>query len=74
MDVVVSRCAGIDVGKAQLAVTVRTPVASGRFKRVRKTFGTTTAQLMALHEFLDEHQVTRVGMESADFGAYRHDR
>lgn len=65
MDVVVARCAGIDVGKAQLAVTVRVPVGrTKRTKKIRKSFGTTSAQLLALHEFLAEHQVTRVGMES----------
>lgn len=65
MDVVVARCAGIDVGKAPLAVTVRVPVGGrGRVKKLRASFGTTTAQLLKLHEFLTEHQVTRVGMES----------
>lgn len=65
MDVVVQRCAGIDVAKKELAVTVRVPApGSGRFKRIRKTFGTTSRKLLELHQFLTEHEVTLVGMES----------
>jgi len=65
MDVVVERCAAIDVAKKELAVTVRVPApGSGRVKRIRKMFGTTTRQLLALLDFLGEHEVSLVGMES----------
>jgi transposase len=65
MDVTVQRCAGIDVAKKELAVTVRVPAAgSGRCKRIRQMFGTTSRQLLALVDFLHQHEVTLVGMES----------
>jgi transposase len=65
MDVMVQRCAAIDVAKKELAVTVRVPAAgSGRVKRIRRMFGTTSRQLLALLDFLLEHQVSLIGMES----------
>lgn len=65
IDVVVQRVAGLDIGKAQLAACVRVPRPhGGGWKTHKRTFGTTSRQLLALADWLVEHQVTRVGMES----------
>ena len=65
MDVLVDRCAGIDIGKADLKACVRTP---GRRRGARRseirTFATTTAGVLALRDWLTERRVTVVGMES----------
>ncbi len=63
------RCAGIDLGKADMKVCVRTPGrrAGTRHGEVR-TFSTTTAGILAAREWLVEQKVTRVGMEST--GSY----
>ena len=65
MEAVVRRCAGIDIGKATLKATVR--VHGGARRKTRRevrTFQTTTAELLALRDWLIEEQVTLVGMES----------
>src|SRR3954453_19430628 len=64
LELVVERCAGIDVHQAQLRVCVRLP-GEGRRKRVEEfaTFGTTTPDLLELSEWLSRHGVTHVAME-----------
>ncbi|MFZ5625332.1 MAG: IS110 family transposase [Gemmatimonadota bacterium] len=65
MDVFVERCAGIDIGKADLKACVRTPgVRRGSRRQEVRTFSTTTAGLLRLREWLVEQQVSLVGMES----------
>jgi transposase len=65
MDVIVERCAAIDVHQARLRVCVRTPGQDGRRKRVEEfaSFGTTTPDLLALADWLDARDVTHVAME-----------
>ena len=63
MEVLVERCAGLDVGKADLKACVRVPGARGRRQEIR-TFATTTRELLELREWLEQHQVTVVGMEA----------
>lgn len=65
MEVLVDRCAGIDIGKSDMKVCVRTPSrrAGARHGEVR-TFKTTTAGILAARDWLAEQAVTRVGMES----------
>ena len=65
MDVLVDRCAGIDIGKADVKVCVRTPGArrGTRHSEVR-TFMTTTNGLLLARDWLVEQRVSRVGMES----------
>ena len=67
VDVIVGRCAGLDVHRDTVVATVRVP-GKGRSRRRRvqetRTFGTTIAQLDRLGEWLGECAVTRVGMES----------
>ena len=54
MEVLVDRCAGLDVHKKTVVACVRTPGA-GRQKRVAevRTFGTFEHQLIKLREWLD---------------------
>jgi transposase len=67
MDVVVERCAGLDVHRDTVVATVRVP-GHGKSRRRRaqetRTFATTIAQLDRLGDWLAECGVTRVGMES----------
>ncbi|WP_327344971.1 IS110 family RNA-guided transposase [Mycolicibacter icosiumassiliensis] len=64
MDVVVSRCAGIDIGKAEVVVCLRVP-GPGR-KRVSevRTFRAFTGEIERLASWLAEHRVTHVVMEA----------
>jgi hypothetical protein len=67
MDLIVERCAGLDVHRDTVVATVRVP-GKGKSRRRRaqqtRTFGTTIAQLEQLGDWLDGFGVTRVGMES----------
>ena len=67
VDVIVERCAGLDVHRDTVVATVRVP-GSGKSRRRRvqetRTFGTTIGQLERLSDWLAECGVTRVGMES----------
>src|SRR5262245_64136820 len=64
MDQVLERCAGLDVHKKTVAVCVRVPGASGGRAQHVRTFDTTTAELLALRDWLEAHRVTHVAMES----------
>jgi transposase len=65
LELVVERCAGIDVHQAQLRVCVRTPATGRRRNRVEEfaTFATTTPDLLELSDWLAERGVTHVAME-----------
>jgi transposase len=64
MEQLIERCAGLDVHKETVAVCVRVPgPESERVQRVQ-TFGTMTADLLVLRDWLLAHQVTHVAMES----------
>jgi transposase len=65
MDVFVERCAGLDIGKADLKACVRSPGARRNARRSEvRTFRTTTAGLLQLRDWLAAEAVTLVGMES----------
>jgi transposase len=67
MDVLVERCAGLDVHRDTVVATVRVPASEpGRRARAQhtRTFATTTAGILALGDWLAEHRVSRAGMES----------
>ena len=65
MDVVVERCAGLDVHRDTVVATVRVPSADRRrFVQQTKTFRATLAGLSALSEWLAGFGVTLVGMEA----------
>jgi transposase len=64
IDVVVQRAAGLDIAKASLVACVRVPDDAGGWKIRKRKFVTTTAGIGQLADWLTEHNVTRVGMES----------
>ena len=65
MDVLLERCAGLDVGKHEVVACVRTPAPgrSGRRSELR-TFPTFTGDLEALADWLSAEGVTAVVMEA----------
>src|SRR6266542_2358673 len=67
MDVIVERCAGLDVHRDSVVATVRVP-GKGKSRRRRaqrtRTFATTIAQLEQLADWLEGFGVTLVGMEA----------
>src|SRR5262249_6754374 len=67
MDLIVERCAGLDVHRDSVVATVRVPgEGKNRRRRAQQThsFGTTIAALEQLAEWLEGFGVTRVGMEA----------
>ncbi len=68
VEFLVERCAGLDIGKADLKACIRVPGVKGRRRQEIRTFATTTTALLQLREWLVEEQVTTVGMEAT--GAY----
>ena len=66
-DVVVERCAGLDVHRDSVVATVRVPGSSkSRRRREQQTrsFGTTIGQLETLADWREGFGVTLVGMEA----------
>ena len=72
MDVVVARCAGLDVGKRELMACVRVPAAEGGSagtvlgsrRQVIRKFATVTGSLSRLAAWLAEYGVSEVVMEA----------
>ena len=64
MEVVFARCCGIDIHKRSVTACVLTPGEEGRPAKAVRTFGTMTADLLALGDWLGEAGVTHVAMES----------
>lgn len=64
----IERCAGIDVGKRFLAVCVLTGPLEGEPRVERRRFGTITAELESLRDWLKAEGVTHAVMEST--GSY----
>ncbi|MGQ0804989.1 MAG: IS110 family transposase [Actinomycetota bacterium] len=65
MDVVIERCAGLDIGKKLVVAAVRTP-GEGRARRRQevRSFGTFARDLDGLAEWLSGEGVTQVAMEA----------
>ena len=64
MEVVYTRCCGIDVHKAMVVACLITPGAAGQPQKEVRTFGTMTDELLALGDWLTEAGCTHVAMES----------
>src|SRR6202007_3050445 len=64
----IERGAGIDVGKERLAVTVMVGPLAGEPRAETREFGTMTAELKRLRQWLQAEGVTHVVMEST--GSY----
>ena len=64
MDVIVSRCAGLDVHKDTVMACVRTPSPAGGRRSTVRRFRTFTAWLRELRDWLVAEGVTQVAMEA----------
>jgi transposase len=64
MERVYERCAGLDVHARTVVACLRTPGPGGKREQIVRTFGTTTAELLALGDWLLEAGCTHVAMES----------
>lgn len=64
MERMIERCAGLDVHRDTVAACVRVPGPQGERDKHVRTFGTTTAELLTLRDWLAAHGVTHVAMES----------
>src|SRR5678809_1276162 len=64
MERVIERGAGLDVHKETVAACVRVPGPGGQRRQEVRTFGTTTAQLLALRDWRLAQGVPHVAMES----------
>ncbi len=64
MDVEYQRCAGLDVHKRTVVACVRLATAEGAVEQEVRTFGTMTADLLALGDWLAGYAVEQVAMES----------
>ena len=63
MDMLYSRCAGIDVHKKMVVVCCRIVDPTGAITKETRTFSTMTADLLALADWLASLEVTHVAME-----------
>jgi transposase len=69
MDVVLERCAGIDIGKDEVVACVRTPVAGGRGRhKDTRSFRSFVGDLEAMADWFTAAGVTEVAMEAT--GSY----
>lgn len=64
MDVVHTHCAGLDVHKKSVVATIVVPESTGGWHKETQTFGTMTADLLTLSDWLQHQAVTHVAMES----------
>ena len=64
MDQLIERVAGLDVHKATVVATVRIPAGRSGRQSLTETFGTMTADLITLRDWLQAHGVTHVALES----------
>lgn len=64
MDVIYSHCAGLDVHKKTVVACCITPGPKGEKVVEHRTFGTMTADLLALSDWLTSKQITHVALES----------
>jgi transposase len=69
MDVVVERCAGVDIGKDEVVACVRVPRSNGKGRhKETRTFSSFTGQLEAMADWFAAEGVTEVVMEAT--GSY----
>jgi len=65
MDIVHTHCAGLDVHKKTVVAAIIVPEPNRGLYKETRSFGTMTADLLTLSDWLMEHNVTHVAMESA---------
>ncbi|WP_213426203.1 IS110 family transposase, partial [Paenibacillus dendritiformis] len=64
MEVLLERCAGMDVHQETIVVCVMTTDAAGEAHSEIRTFGTMTKHLFELLKYLESQGVTHIAMES----------
>jgi transposase len=64
MDVLIERCCGLDVHQAMVVACIRIHDGKKRSPRVVRKFQTTRDDLESMRDWLKEHGVSHVGMES----------
>jgi transposase len=64
MDILYTACAGLDVHKQTVVACVRRVSAKGQVRRQTRTFGTMTAHLLELADWLADQGVTHLALES----------
>jgi len=64
LDVLHERCCGLDLHKRSVTACRLLPSAGGQVRKEIRTFGTMTAELLALGDWLEQGGVTQVAMES----------
>jgi transposase len=64
MEIVYTHCAGLDVHKKTVVAAIIVPAAEGGWAQETRTFGTMTADLLALSDWLMAHEISHVAMES----------
>ena len=64
MEVLYARCAGLDVHKKTVVACLLTPGPRGQATKTVRTFGTMTADLLAMAEWLRAAGCTHAAMES----------
>lgn len=62
--VIHERCAGLDVHKKTVVACILVDKLDGQVHREIRTFGTTTGEILTLADWLQEHGVSTVAMES----------
>ena len=68
MDLLVERCAGVDIGKDEVVACVRTPDAGGGRRKETRTFPSFTGDVESMAEWFTAEGVTEVVMEAS--GSY----
>jgi len=64
VDVVYERCCGLDIHKKTVVACLIIPGSNRKTQKAIRTFGTMTDDLLGLADWLAEHEVTHVAMES----------
>ncbi len=64
MDIIIERCAGLDVHKQVIVGSVRVPGQQRKRTVDTRTFSTMTEGLLELSDWLSSHEITHVAMES----------
>src|SRR3970040_879270 len=64
MRTIYERVAGLDVHKKVIVACIRVPLADGSWHVEKRNFGTMTADLLALSDWLLSHEISHVAMES----------
>ena len=65
MNRMLERCAGLDVHKRSVVATARIPDGAGGRQVITHTFGTTTADLLGLRDWLESLAITHVAIAYA---------